>query len=375
MPMHVGGLQLFEKPEGAGRDYVARPVPADARRRRDRAAVPQAAAPVGRRPPASGCGSTTTSSTSTTTCGTARCPSRAGSASCSSSCSRLHGTRLARERPLWEAHVIEGLRDGRVAMYTKLHHALVDGVSAMRLLQSVLTTDPDQRGMPPPWAARRGRAPRPSGPRHQADHDAGRTCRSAAFRTALGRRRRRRRAARRAGHDAQPRGPQRDLGAVALRTRARSSTRRSPGRAGSPPRTGRSSGCARSARPAAPRINDVVLAMCSGAMRTYLAELDALPDSPAGRDGAGRAQRQAVAERLGEGGNAVGAVMVQARHPPGRPRRPAGRRSTRSMTDGKEALGAMTPMQILAMSALGHGAGDAHPAAAAAAASPGRRST
>ena len=47
-------------------------------------------------------------------------------------CSRLHSTRLAWERPLWEAHVIEGLRDGRVAMYIKTHHALVDGVSAMR---------------------------------------------------------------------------------------------------------------------------------------------------------------------------------------------------------------------------------------------------
>ena len=67
-------------------------------------------------------------------------------------CSRLHSTRLAWERPLWEAHVIEGLRDGRVAMYTKTHHALVDGVSAMRLLASVLSTDPDQRDMPAPWA-------------------------------------------------------------------------------------------------------------------------------------------------------------------------------------------------------------------------------
>ena len=68
--------------------------------------------------------------------------------------SRLHGTRLAWERPLWEAHLIEGLRDGRVAMYTKTHHALVDGVSAMRLLASVMSTDPDQRGMPAPWALR-----------------------------------------------------------------------------------------------------------------------------------------------------------------------------------------------------------------------------
>ena len=43
-------------------------------------------------------------------------------------CSRLHSTRLARERPLWEAHLIEGMRDGRVALYTKMHHSLVDGI-------------------------------------------------------------------------------------------------------------------------------------------------------------------------------------------------------------------------------------------------------
>src|SRR5262249_31398991 len=63
-----------------------------------------------------------------------------------------------------ETHVIEGLRDGRVAMYSKLHHALVDGVSAMRLLQSVLSTDPDERDMPAPWGAaagsRRGSKPK-----------------------------------------------------------------------------------------------------------------------------------------------------------------------------------------------------------------------
>ncbi len=71
-------------------------------------------------------------------------------------CSRLHSTRLAWERPLWEAHIIEGLRDGRVAMYTKTHHALVDGISAMRLLQSVLSTDGRKRGMPAMWGAQPG---------------------------------------------------------------------------------------------------------------------------------------------------------------------------------------------------------------------------
>src|SRR6187402_1824935 len=97
MPMHVGGLQLYKKPEGAGRNYV-----------RDLFEL----------------------------------------------VSRLHSTRLATERPLWEWHLIEGLRDGRIAMYTKLHHSLVDGISAMRLLQSILSSDPDDRGMPSPWAKR-----------------------------------------------------------------------------------------------------------------------------------------------------------------------------------------------------------------------------
>lgn len=67
---------------------------------------------------------------------------------------RLHGTLLDRNRPLWEAHLIEGLDDGRFAVYTKIHHALVDGVSAMRMLSDALSTDPDERDMPPPWAAR-----------------------------------------------------------------------------------------------------------------------------------------------------------------------------------------------------------------------------
>jgi diacylglycerol O-acyltransferase / wax synthase len=47
--------------------------------------------------------------------------------------SRLHGSLLDRNRPLWEAHLIEGVEDGRFALYSKVHHALLDGASAMRL--------------------------------------------------------------------------------------------------------------------------------------------------------------------------------------------------------------------------------------------------
>jgi diacylglycerol O-acyltransferase / wax synthase len=68
--------------------------------------------------------------------------------------SRLHGSLLDRNRPLWEAHLIEGLRDGRFALYTKIHHALCDGVTAMRLLEASMSPDPEERNMPQPWARR-----------------------------------------------------------------------------------------------------------------------------------------------------------------------------------------------------------------------------
>ncbi|EHK80273.1 hypothetical protein SZMC14600_22520, partial [Saccharomonospora azurea SZMC 14600] len=50
---------------------------------------------------------------------------------------------------------VEGLADGRFAFYNKIHHALMDGVSALRHLQSVLTDDPAARDCPPPWGTRR----------------------------------------------------------------------------------------------------------------------------------------------------------------------------------------------------------------------------
>ena len=63
-----------------------------------------------------------------------------------------HSNLLDRQRPLWQAHLIEGLRGRRFALYTKVHHSLVDGIAAMRLGMRALSTDPEERNLPPVWA-------------------------------------------------------------------------------------------------------------------------------------------------------------------------------------------------------------------------------
>ncbi|MCG7198645.1 wax ester/triacylglycerol synthase family O-acyltransferase [Marinobacter pelagius] len=68
--------------------------------------------------------------------------------------SRLHSNPLDFSRPLWECHVIEGLENNRFALYTKMHHSMIDGISGVRLMQRVLTTDPDRREMLPPWSVK-----------------------------------------------------------------------------------------------------------------------------------------------------------------------------------------------------------------------------
>jgi hypothetical protein len=65
---------------------------------------------------------------------------------------RLQARHLDRDRPLWELILVEGLADGRFAVLTKVHQALVDGVHAVDLGQVVLDDDPDVHEPPQlPW--------------------------------------------------------------------------------------------------------------------------------------------------------------------------------------------------------------------------------
>lgn len=65
--------------------------------------------------------------------------------------SRLHSIPLDRARPLWEMHFIEGLENGHFAIYSKMHHSLVDGVAAVKLLDRTFAKSAAPDSYVPIW--------------------------------------------------------------------------------------------------------------------------------------------------------------------------------------------------------------------------------
>lgn len=63
---------------------------------------------------------------------------------------RLHSRALDRTKPLWEMYVIEGLADDQVAVYIKIHHCCIDGISGTEMMVSLLDFTPEPRDEPPP---------------------------------------------------------------------------------------------------------------------------------------------------------------------------------------------------------------------------------
>lgn len=344
-PMHVGGLHLFEKPEGAGRNYATEMFEAMSQ--------DEVIAPLFLKRP----------HRSVTTGGQlvwvpdeqfdiehhvrhSALPKPGRIRELLTLASRLHSQRLGWERPLWEAHIIEGLRDGRVALYTKTHHALVDGVSAMRLLQSVLSTDPDEREMPAPWSfipsgarpSHRGRNPFSVLGLDTVRQAVGISAEAAGLPGAL--------------LSTLNRGLRNETSALSLHAPRTMFNRKITGSRRFAAQDWPIERLKAVGKATGTTINDVVMAMCSGALRTYLLEHNALPDTtlvamvPIGLN----AKQSQIASA--DGGNAVGAVMVQlGTHLAD----PADRLDAvhHSMQVGKEALSSMTPLQIVAMSALG----------------------
>jgi WS/DGAT/MGAT family acyltransferase len=61
---------------------------------------------------------------------------------------RLLARQLDRSRPLWEVYIVEGLADGRFAVVTKTHHAMVDGLASMDIGAVLLDLAPQPRETP-----------------------------------------------------------------------------------------------------------------------------------------------------------------------------------------------------------------------------------
>ncbi|HEV7193904.1 MAG TPA: wax ester/triacylglycerol synthase family O-acyltransferase [Jatrophihabitantaceae bacterium] len=338
-PMHVGGLQLFQPPEGM--DAL------DVRTMLDEAMIGEEVAPLFRK-------RARRSITSLGQWGWEQdqefdlehhvrrnaLPQPGRVLELLALCSRLHSSLLDRHRPLWEMHLIEGLNDGRYAIYSKTHHALVDGVSALRMLSRMLSDDPDERGMPAPWAPRA---------HESVKRSSGRPA-SSPLKAAL---------------DAV--GEVTGLVPALYRTLSRSVSDQSGAMSLSAPKTMLNvpiTGARRFAAQSWPierirqvgkaadaTVNDVVLAMCSGALRAYLQSMDALPDAPLIAMVPVSLHSDDAASDDG-GGNAVGVVMCNL----GTHLDDAARRLETvhaSMVEGKESMRGMSPTQIMMMSAIG----------------------
>jgi len=77
-------------------------------------------------------------------------PDPGNDAQLSEQVARIFSRPLDRARPLWELYVIHGLESGYTAMLTKIHHALIDGLSGAEIMGLLLDTTPEGREDLPP---------------------------------------------------------------------------------------------------------------------------------------------------------------------------------------------------------------------------------
>lgn len=222
---------------------------------------------------------------------------------------RLHSNPLDLSRPPWELHIIEGLTGGRYAIYVKIHHSLIDGITGMKLLARSLSTDPGDADTPLFFTLRPGaRAPQSASSPGPGTLESAVATATSALTGLL------------------------EVGMGTARTAARLTTSLTrlavaPLRGGDlvaplqAPHSILNSRITRQrrfatqqyelsrlkslARATGTTLNDVVLAVCGGGLRRYLQELDALPD----RSLVAFLPVNIRAEDDPGGGNAVGAVL------------------------------------------------------------------
>ncbi len=330
-PMHVGGLQLFEPPPGAGRGF--------ARELHKQLTAQREFQPTFRKHPAKFVGGIANLGWSYDDdidvdyhVRRSALPSPKRVRELLELTSRWHSTLLDRHRPLWETHIVEGLKDGRFAIYTKVHHALIDGVSAQKLMQRALSTDPDDPEIRAPWSlSKPKRRSSPSSRLGSLARAAGSIAALAPSTVGLAR------AALLEQQLTLPFGAPKTMLNVKI-----GGARRCAAQSWSLDRIKSVK------RAAGVTVNDVVLAMCSGALRYYLLEQNALPDTPliAMVPVSLRTEEEADA-----GGNMVGAILCNLATDTDDP---AQRLLTisDSMCSNKKVFSQLPRLQALALSAV-----------------------
>jgi diacylglycerol O-acyltransferase / wax synthase len=263
-PMHVGGLQLFTPPEGAGPEF--------AKEAYDALVANRDFQPTFRKRPAWVLGGVANVAWTYDDADDvdidyhvrrSALPTPGRVRDLLELTSRLHSTLLDRHRPLWEAHFVEGLNDGRFALYSKFHHSLIDGVSAVKLMQRTLSTDPHDPEVGAMWSLPRRR------------HSGGRSRLQTLTQTAK---------------SIAGLGPSTwTLARAALVEQQLTLPFAAPRTMLNVPIGGARRCAAQSwsldrlkniKQAAGVTVNDVVLAMCAGALRYYLLDQHALPDTP-----------------------------------------------------------------------------------------------
>ncbi|MGV0815238.1 wax ester/triacylglycerol synthase family O-acyltransferase [Mycolicibacterium boenickei] len=331
-PFHVGGLALYEPPAGASREFV--------RELHEDMVAQTDFQPVFRKHPATILGGIANVGWNYDDdvdldyhLRRSALPSPGRVRDLLELTSRLHSGLLDRHRPLWEAHLIEGLADGRFAVYTKMHHSLIDGVSALKLLMRTLSEDPGDTEVRVPWTLPRRKRPRPaSSSLLRTATDAAGSVAGLAPSTL--------RLARSALLEQQltlPFAAPKTMFNVKIGGARRVAAQSWP-----------LERFKRISRAAGLTVNDVVLAVCAGALRAYLLEQDALPDRPliAMVPVSLRAEHEADA-----GGNLVGSVLcnlgTDLEDPADRLREVG-----ESMRGNKKVFSELPRVQALALSAL-----------------------
>lgn len=252
--------------------------------------------------------------------------------------SQEHSALLDRAKPLWECHLIEGIEGNRFALYFKMHHAVIDGVAGMRIAQKSLSFDPNVKAVTPLWAITRDKRPKAETTalnnfaetinrlRHQA---------SSVPKVA-----KELYQAIRASYEKDP-----DYVSVfqaprSILNQRVSGSRRFAAQSYDLPRIkaiGKKLGVT---------LNDVVMAMCAGALRTYLLDFNALPRKPLIA-----MVPMSLRQDDSDGGNQITMILANlGTHLED----PMARLNIihRSVQNAKDRFSRMSPSEILAYSAL-----------------------